>query len=631
MSTSNQINSPGKDSILQRISISNFKSIRNTVVELRPLTILLGGNSAGKSSLLQALVLSAQNFRTGTTMAFDLNHSALTLGPLKDLFHKGAKLNEEVQLNYVFCSNEEALSPNPRNSFEISLELATSKANLERSSVPLNKCRITQKVDGQSARLVISPGTYFKSPDAEPAPCTITGSFFTSPTMYSSYLYRAAYGQKSDREKRTIDAKFLPVSEDRFLPQIISDRDIYLVEKVWRGLLERFLVDREYQKQKNVWKVDERKLIPELTSALKSFQPSIVKIDLTPAGQKKTEVLNKWLLRLTSGLEKDSTNVINQLRLNTADFARQDKFKLLGEIKVEEFAYFLARSANSKQFAWLSEKVPQILPLASYTKAPDYQSAAREYEIHKATLASRIYYLGPLRAHLLSEQKNSLAPEKWAPIGIRGESLAYQLNSDQNKKKRDYPVPAGKPGIERFTTEKTTLQIAVSKWVKWFELGEKLEQKDEGVWGSFLELDNEKFHQKGTGISQVLPVLTICLMAGRGSLTMIEQPELHLHPALQQKLGTFFAEISKTGRRLLVETHSEYIVTRVRRQIATGALDNKDVALTFATAKIGKLSQRETVYESVPITTSGLVPRWPQSFYDFTADDKLTIFEANHS
>ncbi|WP_162528596.1 AAA family ATPase [Mycolicibacterium sp. CBMA 361] len=72
----------------------------------------------------------------------------------------------------------------------------------------------------------------------------------------------------------------------------------------------------------------------------------------------------------------------------------------------------------------------------------------------------------------------------------------------------------------------------------------------------------------GTGVSQVLPVLVMCLQAPPGSLLLIEQPELHLNPAVQQKLADFLLAIAASGRQLLVETHSDYLITRLRLRTA---------------------------------------------------------------
>ena len=169
----------------------------------------------------------------------------------------------------------------------------------------------------------------------------------------------------------------------------------------------------------------------------------------------------------------------------------------------------------------------------------------------------------------------------------------------------------------------------MSLWIQWFEVGEAVEPHDQGFWGTSIQVDSENLNQKGTGVSQVLPVLALCLMAEKGSLTMLEQPELHLHPRLQQKLGTFFAAMVRYGKKLLIETHSEYILTRIRREVAVNNLDPAALNLVFASqSNLVDSKSKVSKYESVSVLESGLVAKWPDEYFDFTAEDRMEIFEA---
>jgi len=72
----------------------------------------------------------------------------------------------------------------------------------------------------------------------------------------------------------------------------------------------------------------------------------------------------------------------------------------------------------------------------------------------------------------------------------------------------------------------------------------------------------------GIGISQVLPVLVTCF-ASADKIIAMEQPEIHLHPALQAELGDVFIEAALGERRntLLIETHSEHLILRILKRI----------------------------------------------------------------
>ena len=71
----------------------------------------------------------------------------------------------------------------------------------------------------------------------------------------------------------------------------------------------------------------------------------------------------------------------------------------------------------------------------------------------------------------------------------------------------------------------------------------------------------------GFGVSQVLPVLAALFRADGPPMFLLQQPELHLHPSAQAALGSLLCRTTESGRQLLVETHSDYILDRVRLDI----------------------------------------------------------------
>ena len=89
----------------------------------------------------------------------------------------------------------------------------------------------------------------------------------------------------------------------------------------------------------------------------------------------------------------------------------------------------------------------------------------------------------------------------------------------------------------------------------------------------------------GLGVSQVLPVLVALLVAEKGQLVYIEQPELHLHPRAQYGLARIMAETAKRGVRVVVETHSALLLLRVRTLMAKGDLDPDLVKLHWFFAR----------------------------------------------
>jgi len=131
----------------------------------------------------------------------------------------------------------------------------------------------------------------------------------------------------------------------------------------------------------------------------------------------------------------------------------------------------------------------------------------------------------------------------------------------------------------------------------------------------------------GEGISQLLPIVaSILLLPKRGTL-LIEQPEIHLPPAAQADLGDFFVwaadASSSTPRQLLVETHSEHLLLRVRRRIAEGEIDPKLVSVLYVEKprKVARVRQ-------LKIDERGSFEEWPEGFFEEGYEEALQLARA---
>lgn len=87
----------------------------------------------------------------------------------------------------------------------------------------------------------------------------------------------------------------------------------------------------------------------------------------------------------------------------------------------------------------------------------------------------------------------------------------------------------------------------------------------------------------GYGVSQALPVLLELLRFDGPSMFLLQQPEVHLHPSAQAAFGGLFCETAASGRQIFIETHSEYILDRIRMDIRDGRtkLKPEDVSILF--------------------------------------------------
>lgn len=86
----------------------------------------------------------------------------------------------------------------------------------------------------------------------------------------------------------------------------------------------------------------------------------------------------------------------------------------------------------------------------------------------------------------------------------------------------------------------------------------------------------------GYGVSQSLPIVIDSIMAPNKEVLLIQQPEVHLHPKAQAALGSFFVEmVANSGKQFIVETHSDYLVDRIRIAVAKKEIPAAKVQLLY--------------------------------------------------
>ena len=127
-----------------------------------------------------------------------------------------------------------------------------------------------------------------------------------------------------------------------------------------------------------------------------------------------------------------------------------------------------------------------------------------------------------------------------------------------------------------------------------------------------------EFHRPvhtGFGLTQVLPIVVAALSADEDSLLLIENPEVHLHPAGQAHMGEFLTEVAAAGIQVIIETHSDHVLNGIRRAVKRSALSPEAAALHFFRPR--KDDDESAVQVQSPVLDrDGNIDLWPDGFFD---------------
>ncbi len=246
----------------------------------------------------------------------------------------------------------------------------------------------------------------------------------------------------------------------------------------------------------------------------------------------------------------------------------------------------------------------------------EISAGSRSYEPQFANafekMSGRIRYLGPLRQY----------PRRF-----------YQWTGER---KTEIAEPDGADAFAALVSserEDSWLKESVGAWLRKLELIQDLTIRSSGSRGRFYEVfvkidDVESsLLDVGFGISQVLPVITMLMSAPEGSIILLEQPELHLHPNAQAALADLLLEVAeKRNLQLIVESHSEHIVRRLQRRIAEASpafARPENIKMYYCQPGAGGAT-----IDEVDVDRFGQIVNWPEKFMGDISGDIHSMAKA---
>ena len=202
-------------------------------------------------------------------------------------------------------------------------------------------------------------------------------------------------------------------------------------------------------------------------------------------------------------------------------------------------------------------------------------------------------------------------------VGSRGEYVAQVLASFDRSR-----ISTGRLESSTTETQISSLLHQTESWMgkivhptqidaDWFPNTSvtRLRFKTPGIRTEWTRAPNAGF-----GISYVLPIVVAALRAEVGGLLLVENPEAHLHPAGQSRIGSFLARVAADGVQIFLETHSDHVLNGIRVAVADGsaALLPEEVVVHFFRAE----DDGGPALQSMELQRTGQLTAWPAGFFD---------------
>lgn len=122
----------------------------------------------------------------------------------------------------------------------------------------------------------------------------------------------------------------------------------------------------------------------------------------------------------------------------------------------------------------------------------------------------------------------------------------------------------------------------------------------------------------GFGLAYALPIIAAALTLDKNGTLIVENPEAHLHPFSQSRIGVVLALIASSGRQIWVETHSDHVVNGIRLAVSKGLVQPDKINFTFFDQPINGDTAKTSQIKFLP---NGRLERWPRGFFDQIEND----------
>jgi predicted ATPase len=259
-------------------------------------------------------------------------------------------------------------------------------------------------------------------------------------------------------------------------------------------------------------------------------------------------------------------------------------------------------------------------------------------QLMRELLTTRLHYVGPLRSapEPAIRQQQLLSG---LDIGASGEKAIQLIYEHIQKQVKFVAVPENLDefNLAEIVPASVPLKDAITNALRLLGINQRLDIKQKGKsYEAKFSLHGKKgtfvpITDVGFGISQILPIIAICLLSPVGDILLFEQPEIHLHPRAQAGLADLLLCVALSGRQVILETHSDHLINRMRRRMAEDKRPDTEsrinVNIIFVSPPDSPSDGAKV--DVAKIDSRGNIQNWPVGFLAESAVEAHAILRAN--
>ena len=543
--------------VLKSIEIENFKSYtEKQCIHFSDLSVLLGANRSGKSTALQALLIMKQTIECNSPdEELLLSGKYVALGDFDDVISDPAK--DYFSLAAVLEEAEKSENEVENDEFRITWRFERAddgiSAVLTRLDIIYENLTLSFKRVGNIHHMYINE-------ERSPFSAVVNNLMMAEYCIHYDIEFNNKLAELlNELSKVLLTKKITTVQTDQ--PVSLNEIENFyfkLMDRIQTNADERYSVSSEHG---------------EMAKRLGDLLDRFGELEL-PRFEAISRILPKELrlkmLELAlSGLDdmQRVDNIISKYEAYLLEY-------LNNEHNVADFEGIFELGSNP--FRLFDRDGGKKDNLTQLKFALDF------YKSFLRNILSRVFFVGPIRETPkgLYNIGFETIPKYVGPTGSYFASVLLH----ENKKEREYILP------DRI--ERCTLSDALAAWMIHLNVASAVDVDKRNSFGFSVSVENMEqvrsdIMNVGIGTSQVLPVLISVLLSEPNEILVFEQPELHLHPYSQSRLADMFTEFCKHGRKIILETHSEYFLLRLRYHIVKEQYSQDATAVNFFQNKGG--------------------------------------------